>query len=169
MTNKPINRQQWIFDLLQVENSTFGEMFGKYVEMFGSISEVTFTKDWKKSNQKYKDYQLKLNNAKDKVIIANEISTLKNGLKSKTERLLTLQNRLNKLEQILDDGMTQQLLVIKELPYEQDRKLTVTEIVNLSKAVKELQSEISKIEGDYILEVKTNVLEIKPIEFKIIN
>ena len=154
MKNNPLNRQDWIFDLLKVDPVTYGEMYSKYSKMFGRFSQMTFTKDWKKANDRYQSYKNKVNTEKEKQSIHLELKTEKGGLKSKFQRLMTLQNRLENLETKLDSGITKQFIVIGNKTLEVTREFTINEIALLSKTIKELQSEISKIEGDYIQDVK---------------
>lgn len=71
----------------------------------------------------------------------------KKGLKSKTDRLLLLQEQI---EEILED------LVITE---------STTDKAYLRKVIKDLQSEISKIEGDYAAEKRTHEVGETFIDF----
>jgi predicted lipid-binding transport protein (Tim44 family) len=65
---------------------------------------------------------------------------VRNGLKTKTERLMILQDEVSDCKEELISGKNN------------GAKLTVFEKVALRKTIKELQSEISKIEGDYATE-----------------
>lgn len=68
-------------------------------------------------------------------IVAGAADAAKNGIKSKTERLMILQEQIDACLTDLDKP-----------------KLDIYEKVALRKTIKELQGEISKIEGDYATE-----------------
>lgn len=136
MTNNPKNRQQWIFDLLKVEQLTFGECFSKYYAMF-SKSEVTFSKDWNKANGDYIEYQNKVNKAKEDISIAIEVEAHKSGLKSKFDRMLDLTTLLvtGVYEESVLDFKTGKVI-------RYHRKLNAMEI-------RGLHAELSKMAGEY--------------------
>lgn len=151
MANKPKDRQQWIIDELKLNPTTsYTEMLAKYKQMFAK-SKVTFDKDWKTSSESFKEYQLSLNKAKDEASINEEVQSLKNGLKSKTERLMILQKQIDDSISELEDGYT------TEMKYDPDvkgwenvvRPMTVLEKKHLRGVIKDMQAEISKIQGDY--------------------
>lgn len=165
MANNPKDRQQWIHDELRINpTAEYTPMFAKYTPMFAK-SKKTFDKDWKTASETFKIYQTSLNKAKDEVSISEEIISLKNGLKSKTERLFILQKQIDDSILELEDGYT------SELRYDPDvkgweninRPMSVLEKKHLRGIIKDLQAEISKIEGDYAPtkldhsgEIKTN-------------
>jgi molecular chaperone DnaK (HSP70) len=70
-------------------------------------------------------------------LVAETIDAVKSGLKTKAERLMILQKQIDCSESELESGKSN------------GKHLTVLEKVALRKVLKELQSEISKIEGDY--------------------
>lgn len=151
MANNPKERQAWILDELKLNpTTTFGNCFSKYYEKF-SKSEVTFSKDWNVASDVFKEYQIKAKKAKDDASIELEVDALKSGLKSKIERQMILQEQIDKsLAELENDDAT-------DLKWDAENKiwdkvvrpLTVREKAELRKVVKELQSEISKMEGDY--------------------
>jgi hypothetical protein len=49
----------------------------------------------------------------------------------------------------LENGMTEELLIVSGQPKKTTRKHTVSETALLRRTLRELQAEISKIEGDY--------------------
>ena len=157
MTNKTTFRQTWIFDLLKVQNLGFSEMFSKYFEKF-SKSQQTFNKDWKKANESYLYYQEKLNYKKENASIDLELNSIKLGLKTKIERVLEYEKIINDCNKELKDGWTY------DFRYDADdkryvdmnRQITVHEKTLLRKTIKDCQSEISKIQGDYAPVKKEN-------------
>lgn len=84
----PKERQTWIFDkLIANPNLGFSDMFSSYLEKFGKISEVTFSKDWKKAVKKHSDNQQAINKAKLDVIIKEEIKAVKRDILSKHDAM----------------------------------------------------------------------------------
>lgn len=74
---------------------------------------------------------------------------LKQGLKSKTERILNLQRQIDDIQSDLDRNQTFEYLVVQGTVQKVSRELMPTEKANLRRSIKYIQSEISKIEGDY--------------------
>lgn len=151
MANTPKERKQWIHDQLKLNPiMSYTEMFANYLPKFAK-SKVTFDKDWKSASETFKEYQFSLNKAKNEVSISEEIESIKSGLKSKTERLMILQNQIDKCLDELVDGYT------TELKYDPDvkgwenivRPMTILEKKHLRGIIRDMQAEISKIEGDY--------------------
>jgi len=152
MTNNPKNRQKWIFDLLKVEGLTYGECFSKYFVEF-SKSEVTFNKDWLKVSALASAYQERVNKAKEDVIIGHEIKALKNGLKTKNQRLLFYQNQIDLMEKQLTGDIKTYFIVNNKPVINPNSKgeyiLPLEKQNEIRKQIKDYQTEISKIEGDY--------------------
>jgi len=143
--NNPKDRQQWIYDaLVQAPNTNYVEMFAKYTLEFAKSSK-TFDKDWLKANESLKQYQYEVNKAKLKVSITEEVKALKIGIKSKMDRLMILQTEVENSLIDLESAST------------------ISEKVMLRKTIKELQSEISKIEGDYAATKTEDVTKKPPI------
>ena len=152
MTNNPKNRQKWIFDLLKVEGLGYGECFGKYSVKFGR-TERTFDKDWKKANTLISDYQKRADKVKEDASIENEIEVLKSGLKTKNQRLLFYQNQIDVMEKQLI-GETKIYFIINNKPVVNPNSkgeyiLPLEKQNEIRKQIKDYQTEISKIEGDY--------------------
>lgn len=149
MTNTPKHRQAWILEELKKSPLlSFGECFSKYSVKF-SKSEKTFSKDWKKAQSELKTYQNKVQKEKERVSIETEVEAIKQGLKTKTERLLNLQKLVDDCLKDLAEGMTNDVAFKNGEPKQYRRKMTIAEYNQTRKTLKELQSEISKIEGDY--------------------
>lgn len=150
MTNTPKHRQAWILEeLKKAPLLSFGEMFSKYSVEF-SKTEKTFSKDWKQAQSELKVYQNKVQAEKEKVSIKVETEAIKNGLKTKIDRLLNLQKLVDDCFKDLSEGMTSDIKFDKEgNPKQYRRKMTIAEYNQTRRTLKDLQSEISKIEGDY--------------------
>lgn len=134
--------------------------FGKIRELY-SVAKDRFDKtfdfalsEWAKTKEK----------AQSEQSIDNVKTELKSGLKSKIERQLILQKQIDQCLSELDSGKVNGYDMLGNA-YE--RELTIMERSQLRKTLKELQSEISKMEGDYApikQEIKTEeVGEPKPV------
>lgn len=169
--NNPKTRQQWILDLLKSEPTmSYVDCWGKYGVKWGR-KENTFTRDWKIAQQHFKEYQTKVNKAKDDASIKEELKPLKKGLKLKIDRLLVLQGLVDKCLIDLSEGMTDDVYMSRKTgkPIEYRRKMVTSEVNQTRRTLKDLQAEISKIEGDYAPEKIKDVTEDKKIIFEIVN
>jgi len=147
--NNPKTRQEWIHEELTKEpNTSYSEMFSKYSVEF-SKSEKTFSKDWNAAKQRHQDYQRKLQKEKEALTIQEDLKPLKNGLKTKNDRLLLLQKQIDQTEKELDTGVFTEMKREGKKVLKYDRPLTPYEKAMMRRTIKHLQSEISKIEGDY--------------------
>ena len=133
----PKPTKQIVIDAL-IKGIEVGKDRGKLLATIGKkwqVSQRTFDRYWKTANEQHMAKQQAIK--KEIAIVDKEdaINARKNGLKTKNERLMILQNEVDKC--LLD------LYPVK------GKKPTVFGKVALRKTIKELQSEISKIEGDY--------------------
>lgn len=149
MTNTPKHRQQWILEELKKSPLiSYVEMWGKYGQKWAK-GKTTFDKDWKKAQSELKTYQNKVQKEKERVSIETEVEAVKQGLKTKNDRLLNLQKLVDDCLKDLAEGMTNNVAFKNGEPKQYRRKMTIAEYNQTRKTLKELQSEISKIEGDY--------------------
>lgn len=125
-----------------------GAGFGIYAEKFG-MSDRTFDKDWKAAGEDFQAYQREANAAKRAASITEEVIAVQNGLKSKFDRVMILQNEIDKCLAELESDQTEDRAISFGEVITFARRLKPSERVALRKTIKELQSEISKIEGDY--------------------
>jgi hypothetical protein len=116
-----------------------------------NLSKPTFAKYWKKANELHNNFIQKRETKLNEATIQGEVLTLSNGLKSKSERLINLQNQVNEINGMLESGISPDTIIdTKTLTaVDIERKITYIERSQLMKALRDLQSEISKIEGDY--------------------
>ena len=154
--NKTKIRQDFIFDEL-VKNSglSFSQMFTRYSEKFSNsenfsnFSEKTFSLDWKKANSRFEQHRQTLNQLKSDEIIKTEIESIKQGIKTKKERVLILQVQVDDILEKLNNGMWENFKFQNGKKQKFERSLSPKEIVQYNRLIKDLQAEISKIEGDY--------------------
>lgn len=112
-------------------------------------SDRTFWYQWKIASQMYQEALKQENEVKEGIYIENNVQEFKSGLKSKTERLLILQNEIINSINELEYGKATYLYKSGDEFETAERDLTIFEKAKLRQVIKELQSEISKIEGDY--------------------
>ena len=126
-------------------SNNVGLFMGKY-----GVTEETFRKYWNIANETFKIEQDEIINRKSIEYKSNEIEAFKTQIRSKTERLISYQVQIEHIEKELVTGKTKELISFKDGKAQMvDRDLTVFEKNSLRKTLKELQAEISKIEGDY--------------------
>jgi hypothetical protein len=126
-------------------SNNVGLFMGKY-----GVTEETFRKYWNIANETFKIEQDEIINIKAIEYKSNEIEAFKTQIRSKTERLISYQVQIEHIEKELVTGKTKELISFKDGKAQMvDRDLTVFERNSLRKTLKELQAEISKIEGDY--------------------
>ena len=155
--NNPKERQQWIYEeLIKAPTLSYSVMFGKYSEVFG-LSDKTFDKDWKKANESLKQYQEQVNNAKVKASINEEVKAVKIGLKSKIDRLLILQKLVDECLEQLTTKQCNDTIIVEGTVKNIKRLMNQRELNDTRKTLQSLQSEISKIEGDYAVAKTENI------------
>lgn len=147
--NNPKNRQHWILEeLKKTPLISYADMFGKYSVKFGK-SDKTFDKDWKQAKDNHTEYQKKVEQAKEQATIRQEVEQAKKGLLTKFERLMNLQKLVDDCLRDLTEGLTNDVAIINGSPQPYRRKMSISEHNQTRRTLKELQAEISKIEGDY--------------------
>jgi hypothetical protein len=122
-----------------------GEVMAKFGENWQTPPR-TFDRYFQKAKEQHSEQREVINNAKLNTTIEEEKEAVKIGLKSKFERLLILQNEVDNCTKDLDNGFTEELKSDGQLL---SRPITIQEKTALRNTIKNLQSEISKIEGDY--------------------
>jgi hypothetical protein len=135
----------FILKELNKSNVKYNDVCSVFCSKF-QLSERSFNKYWLIANQNHSQQRELINNAKLTTTIEEEKEAVKIGLKSKFERLLILQNEVDNCTKDLDNGFTEELKSYGQLL---SRPITIQEKTALRNTIKNLQSEISKIEGDY--------------------
>lgn len=162
MTNNPQNRQQWILEELKKSPLlSYGDMFAKYSLNFAKTKR-TFDKDWKQAKEELQAYQNKVQTEKERVSIEIEKKTVKQGLKTKIDRLFILQEQVEQIQKEMEANECDDIKIIKGEAKKFKRPLLPMEKASMRRTLKELQSEISKMEGDYAviqqeMEIKSNI------------
>ena len=140
----------YIVDELRKGNGERGKVLAKFVKKW-QTSARTFDRAWQKAQIQYQILSSAIEQKKDEATTQAALIDVSNGLKSKSERLMNLQRQADDLQRMLDHNITPDIVKSpKQLEYmEIERKLTYVERATLMKSLRDLQGEISKIEGDY--------------------
>jgi hypothetical protein len=129
-----MNKQEayitFIEDQLKAGNMSFNKVFELNQTKF-DLTRSTFSKYWKIANERHSKAISVINEAKTEEYIATEKEALNGIIKTKHERLLFLQSLLDTC------------LVELERIEKPDIK------IQAAAKIKDIQAEISKIEGDY--------------------
>jgi hypothetical protein len=123
-------------------------MFNKYVDKFNK-SDTTFDKDWMIANKLFSDYNTAINDAKLKESILTARKEVRNGLNTKFERVMILQNQIDKCLDNLTNMKCDDIYFVDGVPTSYKRNMNQREMNDTRKTLNTLQIEISKIEGDY--------------------
>ena len=115
-------------------------------------------------------YQKEINSAKLAQSIKSEKQAVKNGLKTKFDRLMILQNQVDQCLDQLTSRQCDDVYIFDGSAISYKRNMNQREINDTRKTLNTLQIEISKIEGDYaIIKTENTNIEIKPLEFRVLN
>ena len=129
-------------------NVTFTDVSLPFFTKF-NLSKPTFSKYWKIANETYSKYIEERQTQISEATTNETISTLSNGLKTKSERLLNLQKQIENLEtELRNNVMHVHAFSMGEMVIG-TREMNSLEKAKIADTIKGLQSEISKIEGDY--------------------
>lgn len=117
----------------------------------------TALSDWQKLKEK----------AQSEQIHTNTTEALKSGLKSKTERIHDIQNQISELKEKLADNQDFKYMIVAGKVQKVVCEIDLSTRAYLHKTIKELESEISKMQGDYTsTKVEVSGKNGKPIETK---
>jgi chromosome segregation ATPase len=114
-----------------------------------NLPKTTFVRYWKSANERHAINQESTQKAIAEQSIEAGKERVKTAIKSKIERLEILQNQINSCQEELEKNITIQMILNNDGEHHIPRALTIKEKVDLRNTIKNLQAEISKIEGDY--------------------
>lgn len=158
-------RQQWLFDLRVKDPSlSWTECHRKWKVKFSEYTEVTYNKDWKKVLPKFNKLQAEIQEAKQKAIITESVKIAKKDIKQKYDRIIILQDIVDSTLNELSLGKATETVYRNGRAEQFERKLTVSEKVQLSRAIKDIQAEISRLENDYDAITQEGIKEMLDIE-----
>lgn len=151
IANNPANRTKWIDDLF-TENPemNYTLCWGLYSEKWGRRSS-TFDKEWGNAKKNHQKRAELIQQIKNEEVIKMAKDGVKTLIKNKEDRIQVLQTQIDKCIKELDENLTSEMKWEgnSKVWINVDRPLSVNERVSLRKTIKELQEQISKIEGDF--------------------
>ena len=113
------------------------------------LTKQTFNKFWKIANTMYSEQREAINKEILSTSIAVEKEAVKKALKTKFERLMILQKLVDECLEQLVTGKCNDTIIQGETIKNIKRLMNQRELNDTRKTLQSLQSEISKIEGDY--------------------
>jgi len=161
----------FILDELLKGNIKYKEVFEVFLSKF-KCSEPTFSKYWKIAQIEYNKHVLESEKVISKQVIQQQKENVSNGLKSKFERLIILQTQVQSILDRIEKNAEIDIMFIEGRLQKIPREMTVNEMMMCKRTLRELQSEISKIEGDYAptkQDHTSNGKELRTIQVEIIN
>ena len=126
------------------------DVLQKFAKTF-KVSDRTFDNRLKIAKERFYIESESIRKANENILIDGDANALKSGLKSKTERQLSLQKQVDEIQKILDDGETPDTIIdIKSASsFDITRKITAIERSQLMKTLKDLTAELNKMDGSY--------------------
>ena len=161
----------FISNELRKGNVVYKDVLKLFLSEF-KCSEPTFVTYWKKANDKHRIARIEAEKQADEAIIQHTKENALNAIKTKFQRLEVYQKQVDDILNELENGMTEELLIVSGQPKKTTRKHTVSETALLRRTLRELQAEISKIEGDYAatkMDHTTKGEQIKTLQVEIVN
>ena len=144
------NKQVIIDDLIKFvkQGKSFDTCLALSVTKW-NLTRSTFIRRWNHANKQHTEAQQVIKKELQAVDMQSAKEAAINGLKSKFERLMFLQHQANQCLKELEANIEYDYPVIAGKVQKVSRPMTVSERSKLRQVFKELQAEISKIEGDY--------------------
>jgi hypothetical protein len=138
----------FIANELRSGNVVYKDVLKLFLSEF-KCSEPTFVTYWKRANDKHRIARIEADKQADEAIIQHTKENALNAIKTKNQRLEVYQKQIDATIDEIENGMTGDTIFVGGAPKKIMRKHTVNETAILRRTLRDLQSEISKIEGDY--------------------
>ncbi len=140
----------FIIDELKKGNVKYKDVFKVYLSEFKS-SEPTFAKYWKLANAEFVKISAEAQEKKHEAFIKDEVEQVAKGLKPKHERMEEIQQSINRINSVIESGVTKDSYIDydKKKAVEIDRPLTEIEKATLERVKKDLNAELNKMDGSY--------------------
>lgn len=147
--------------LIEDKSLRFKHVWPEYELVYG-MSKQTFQGEWKAAKEAARVHNLDILEAKKHTAIQLECESIRKSIKTKNERVLILQKQVEALRKQLKEGTTADYGMVNgfHIPFERD--MNIREYNDTRRTLREIQAEISKIEGDYAPE-KHIVETLQPI------
>lgn len=124
------------------------ELIPKYAKKWG-IAETTIDRYLQDARGILKDRQKLAKKVADETLATETKKAVVEGVKTKTERILILQEQADAIIAELNANQTPSYFTINGRVQKVMKEISVTERAGMRKVLRELMAEISKIEGDY--------------------
>lgn len=127
---------------------TRGDILAKYGKKWqlSSRSIDRLTEKAKEQAQTLRNLAAKTAND---TLIAETKEAVKQGLKSKLDRVLLLQKQVEDIQADLESGVSIDYVILQGKLQKVNKEISATDKAYLRKTIKDIQAEISKMEGDY--------------------
>jgi hypothetical protein len=145
----------FIISELEKDNVKYNDVLSLFVTKF-NLTDRTFARHWKTATEYFYEQRKQLKETVLSETMEIEKEVVKTIISNKLERLEIYHNQIINCIKELNHGFTEDMKGGELF----SRPLTISEKALLRKTIKDLQSEISKIEGDYAtskLEMSFNV------------
>ena len=152
--NTPKHRQEWIYEQLETSPGlTHGECFANYSLKYARTKK-TFDGDWKKARHRHSELSALKEQAINDTIVGEAVKAAQNGLKSKYERMASLEAHIQRMEDELNEGTVTDTRFDKSTnrPVQYVRRMRTNEITMIRKTLRDYHVELSKMQGDYAAE-----------------
>jgi hypothetical protein len=160
---KSENYISFIANELTKGNVVYKDVLKLFLSEF-KCSEPTFVTYWKRANDKHRITQIEAQKEADNVIIQSTKNNALNSVKTKTQRLEVYQKQIDNTITEIENGTTEDTIFVSGAPKKIIRKHTVNEVAILRRTLRDLQSEISKIEGDYApTKMENKIIQEQPL------
>lgn len=126
-----------------------------------TFPESTFKRYWGVAKERYNNDRKKINKEKFRISNEREKKALEKGLKTRFDRLFELQNDAERLQQILEKGITKDTLVSHGSPKTYERPLTEIEKEKLLARKQSILKQIQDMEADALPVKSHNTVELK--------
>ena len=124
------------------------EILRKYAKKW-QIAERSIDRYIERAKNEAEKLRNLANEVANNTLIEETKNAVKLGIKTKNERLLNLEKQIKDLQTKLDADIDVGYFVIGGKVQTVNKRISVTDRAYLIKTIKELESEISKLQGDY--------------------
>lgn len=141
-----------VSDIQKLLNKGIVERSALYAELGGKdkMASRSFEKWLAIARERNAEVLKRAEQAMGNTYVSTIEQAVKNGLKSKLQRVMEKQADVDRLRKMASDGMVEDVFFDRQgLPQDFNRKMTPTEIAQVLKHASAIEAEISKIMDDY--------------------
>lgn len=141
-----------VSDIQKLLNKGIVERSALYAELGGKdkMASRSFEKWLAIARERNAEVLKRAEEAMGNTYVSTIEQAVKNGLKSKLQRVMEKQADVDRLRKMASDGVVEDVFFTREgLPQDFTRKMTPTEVAQVLKHASAIEAEISKIMDDY--------------------